>query len=470
MNVLIVGGGLCGLAAAILVARDGHTATVLERDRDPLPESPQAAWDVWTRRGVAQFRQPHNFMPGLRRILEAELPDLQEALRRAGARKLDFVQPLPPFLTDRSPRPIDDQLWTYTARRPAGEWVFADVARREPRVTVRRGVRAVGLLTGGAAIAGAPHVVGVETADGEAFRADVVVDAMGRRSQTPEWLVAVGGRRPYEEAADCHFSYYTRYFRGSEPARVGPVFTVIGTIGILTLPGDNGTWSVTLMTASDDAPLKRLRDAEVWTRVVRACPMQAHWVDGDAITDVLAMSGIVDRCRRFVVDGSPVATGLVAVADAWACTNPSAGRGLTVGLLHAVRLRHALREGGDDPGHLVRRFDALTEDGVAPWYHAQIAADRLRFAHIAALREGRDPAPPTDELSKNLAGLLMTMTADADLFRAALEYIATLTPIQDILRRPAVAARVRSALAAMASSPPPPMPGPSRAQLLALVA
>src|SRR5262245_37182200 len=128
-DVLILGAGICGLGTALLLARDGHDVTVLERDASALPDTPQEAWDAWARKGVGQFRQPHNFMPGLRQILETELPDVQEALRRAGASKLDFVSPLPPFLTDHSPRPVDDQLWTYTARRPAGEWVFADAAR-----------------------------------------------------------------------------------------------------------------------------------------------------------------------------------------------------------------------------------------------------------------------------------------------------------------------------------------------------
>src|SRR5262249_55166296 len=169
------------------------------------------------------------FMPGLRLILEAELPDVQVMLRRAGASRLDFVNPLPPFFADQSPRPVDDKLWTYTARRPAGEWVFAHAARSEPRVTVRRGIQATGLLTGASATIGIPHVVGVHTTDGETLRADLVIDAMGRRSRGPEWLTAVGARPAYEENADCGFTYYTRYFGGTEPQRIGPVFTPLGT-------------------------------------------------------------------------------------------------------------------------------------------------------------------------------------------------------------------------------------------------
>jgi 2-polyprenyl-6-methoxyphenol hydroxylase-like FAD-dependent oxidoreductase len=468
-TVLVIGGGICGLGTALLLARDGHEVSVIERDADPVPDSPDAAWDAWARKGVAQFRQPHNFMPGLRLLLETELPDVQDALCRAGASKLDLVNPLPPFFADQSPRPVDDKLWTYTARRPTGEWVFANAARNAPRVTIRRGVQAVELLAGPSATDGIPHVVGVRTAGGETLRADLVVDAMGRRSKSPDWLAAIGARPPYEEEADCGFTYYTRYFRGTEPQRVGPVFTILGTIAILTLPGDNGTWSVTIMTASGDQPLKRLRHAEEWTSVLRACPLQAHWLEGEPITDVLAMSGVVDRYRRFIVDGAPVATGFVSVADAWACTNPSAGRGLTVGYLHAVRLRDVLRDGRDDPRRLVEAFHAVTEAEVAPWFHAQIAVDRARFAQIEALREGREPPEPTGELARLAVSLLVTMTADPDLFRAALEYIGTITPLQRIFERPAVVDGVRAAIEAMGGVAPPAMPGPDRAQLLALV-
>src|SRR5687768_11465199 len=167
MRILIIGGGICGLGAALLLARDGHEVTVLERDAQPIPLSADAAWEQWTRKGVAQFRQPHNFMPGLRLLLEAELPDVQNALRRAGASRYDLVNPLPPSLADQSPRPIDEKLWTYTARRPVGEWVFANAANNEPRLTLRRGTQVTELVAGQEVTPGTPHVVGVRTAGGD---------------------------------------------------------------------------------------------------------------------------------------------------------------------------------------------------------------------------------------------------------------------------------------------------------------
>jgi hypothetical protein len=239
-------------------------------------------------------------------------------------------------------------------------------------------------------------------------------------------------------------------------------------ISLLTLPGDNGTWSVTIFTASGDQPLKSLRHHEKWMNVVRACPLHAHWLDGQPITPVLAMSGVVDRYRRFVADGSPVATGFVAVADASACTNPSAGRGLTVGFLHSARLRDVLRETADPRG-LVEAFDVRTEAEITPWYDAQIAVDRARFADMEALGEGGEPPVPIDELSRAIRSLLMLMAADPDLFRAALEDIGTMTPVQEILKRPAVVAAMNAAREAMKHAPPMRIPGPDRNQLLELV-
>jgi 2-polyprenyl-6-methoxyphenol hydroxylase-like FAD-dependent oxidoreductase len=469
MSILIVGAGICGLGAGLLLARDGHEVTILERDPDPPPESAQSAWDSWTRGGVAQFRQPHNFMPGLRLLLEAELPDIQDALRDAGAGRFDLLHPLPPF-PDQTPRPIDEKCWTYTARRPVGEFVFANAATPEPRITIRRGVRVAGLLTGPEAIRGVPHVAGVRTVDGEEIRADLVVDASGRQSRGPEWLTAIGARPPHQEQADCGFAYYTRFFSGQEPGRRGPALTPIGTMSILTLPGDNGTWSVTIVTAAGDQPLKQLRHEEQWTKTVAACPLHAHWLQGEPVTEVLAMSGIVDRYRRFVVDGSPVATGFVAVADAWGCTNPSAGRGLTVGMLHALRLRDVLRgTNGDDAPRVAAEFDRRTEAEIAPWYYAQIAVDRARFAEMEALREGRQPPPPGDDLSRSILSLLGTMGGHPDLFRAAVEYIATITPVQQILARPEVAEGIRATRAAMKDAPSRSLPGPDRRQLLDLL-
>jgi 2-polyprenyl-6-methoxyphenol hydroxylase-like FAD-dependent oxidoreductase len=84
-KITVLGAGVCGLAAAMLLGRDGHDDTVLERDPAPVPEASGDAWEHWARAGVAQFRQPHYILPRARHVLDAELPDVRDALVAAGA-------------------------------------------------------------------------------------------------------------------------------------------------------------------------------------------------------------------------------------------------------------------------------------------------------------------------------------------------------------------------------------------------
>jgi hypothetical protein len=187
------------------------------------------------------------------------------------------------------------------------------------------------------------------------------------------------------------------------------------------------------------------------------------------MTEVLAMSGIVDRYRRFVVDGSPVATGFVAVADAWGCTNPSAGRGLTVGMLHALRLRDVLRDTNGDAPRVAAEFDRRTEAEIAPWYHAQIAVDRARFAEMEALREGRQPPPPGDDLSRSILSLLGVMGAIPISSARPSSTSPRSLPCSRSSRGPRSRKGIRATRAAMKDAPSRSLPGPDRRQLLDLL-
>jgi hypothetical protein len=212
----------------------------------------------------------------------------------------------------------------------------------------------------------------------------------------------------------------------------------MGLFSILTLDGDNDTWSVTLYTSSSNKAMRALRDPAVFHRVVAACPMQAHWLDGEPITPVLPMAGILDRYRRFVIDDQPVITGFAAIGDAWACTNPSAGRGLSIGLLHAQLLRNVARRHINDPQAFALAYDAETERQVTPFYRNQIAADRARIAEMNALSEGTPPPAPNPAIAR----LAKAALHDADVFRAMLETVLCVALPQDVMARPYVAAKM----------------------------
>jgi flavin-dependent dehydrogenase len=67
---------------------------------------------------------------------------------------------------------------------------------------------------------------------------------------------------------------------------------------------------------------------------------------------------VLDRYRRFSADGQPVATGIAAVGDAWACSNPTLGRGISLGLWHVQLLREVIGEHLEDPGQFADAWDA----------------------------------------------------------------------------------------------------------------
>lgn len=340
MKALVVGGGMMGLCTAMLLANDGHEVTVLERDEHGPPD-PAAAFESWERRGVNQFRMAHFFLSRFREMLECELPQLRDGLAGAGAISYNVLANIPDELKG-GPRADDDRFDTITGRRPVVESVTAQLCAETKNVSIRRGSTVQALLAGSSNHKGVPHVTGVKLDSDEAITADLVIDASGRRSALPRWLTAIGAAPIVEEQEDSGFVYYGRHFRsadGQMPVMLGPLKQDLGSIGILTLPADNGTWSVTLTASSKDAELRALRHPKTWERVNRMLPLTAHWIDAEPLDEsVVVMAKIEDRIRDFAPGGNPVATGVVAVADSWSCTNPSLGRGASIGLLHTLTL------------------------------------------------------------------------------------------------------------------------------------
>src|ERR1700729_2098841 len=210
-RIVMLGGGVCGLASGLMLARDGHEVTVIERDAAPVPESVDEAWQEWSRDGVTQFRMAHFLQPAGRIVLEQELPDVFDGLVSAGAMRMDLLERMPPTVTDRTPRAGDERFVTYTARRPVFEQVLGRAAEDEPSLRVRRGVTVKEpiIQLGN----GAPHVTGVHLDSGETLQADLVVDAMGRGSQLPRWCSDANIGPLHEESEDSGFIYYGRYFR-----------------------------------------------------------------------------------------------------------------------------------------------------------------------------------------------------------------------------------------------------------------
>jgi len=453
MRLVVAGGGVAGLAAALAVARAGHEAVLVERDvLDPWAP-PQAALAI-ERRGIPHYLQPHAFLPRGRRELSDWAPDVLTALADAGAHTQHLARRL-----RGPPQPGDEELVYLWVRRPIIEWALRRAVAAEPTVEIRAGVRVTGLLTEDHN--GARRVGGVVLDAGEPVVGDLVVDALGRYRSPPGWARAPG------EPSDCGAIYYCRYFELREGVDYldAPILNPRGDLGYMgfnTFRGDNRTYAVILLVPAGDHGLRILRQESAFRAACAAItPLDAMCSPdyGRPITDVMPMGGLMNVERT----GDPLVPGVIAVGDAFCHTDPAFAYGVSFGLVHARALAHAATGGVD-------------VDAIAQRYRAQAGPEaRERHALACAMdadRGRRWSGQPLDVRHRDgsyplfsFVGALAAAPHDDTILRQTVRRIG-------LLDRPAVFDEDRALhnrIEAILHGPPPPSPGPSRDEMLTLL-
>jgi 2-polyprenyl-6-methoxyphenol hydroxylase-like FAD-dependent oxidoreductase len=452
-----MGGGVAGVATALLIARAGHRVTLIERDELRSDGAAEAALE-WPRSGIPHFLQPHAFIPRGRRELRQHLPDVYDALLGAGAWEVDMRPKLGGPASD-----ADEDLQYLAVRRPLIEWALRQAADAEPGLTISAGRRIAGLIVDQG------RVVGVRM-DGASIDADLVVDALGRRTPTRDWLAAHGIETEPAESSDCGVVYYSRYYKchpGFSPPD-GPWFLSprgdLGYLGYASFPGDNGTFAALLAVPTGVPEWKAFHEAVAFEAAIAQVPALASWVtpEGvDPITPVMAMAGLRNSLRA----GSPTA-GLVAVGDAYSHTDPVLAHGLAFGLAHAAELARVLGENADvtdaandyvaaTAPELRERYDyatALDEQRLRMWRGGEVD-----FAH----HDG-------DYALFTIAACGVAAATDVALARVFLRRIGLLDSTRVLDGDLALRERMEGAFAE-AVKVPRPRPGPSRAEMISTV-
>ncbi|MFD9407431.1 NAD(P)/FAD-dependent oxidoreductase [Streptomyces sp. NPDC059989] len=391
-RVAIIGGGISGLGAALMLGRRGHTVTVCEQDERQAGEDLNRDFFHWNRPRIPQATQPHSLLAPVRTVLRAETPDVYADLLARGAREyheFDWFGEHPPH------RAGDEDLVTLRTRRIVLEAALAAAVRRERTVDVRQGrrVRALAIEEGRPA-----RVTGVQVG-AETHRADLVVDASGRRSPVPAWLIAAGCRPPVVESHRTGIAYLCRWYRlradgPRDPGRVktgsAAPFALAG-----VFPSDNDTFAVNLVLSTGDPTRGALTDPAVFEAAARRFPATAAWLDlaPEPQSAVLAMAGLDNRWTTLADDDGPVVTGLVNAGDSLIHTNPTSGHGVSLGLLAAQYLAtHADRIAADPTA-----YHSWTAQALRPRFDAQVTADRTTGQRLA------ESTPPSDRRAAALA-------------------------------------------------------------------
>ncbi len=450
-HVLVIGGGISGLAAALVLRLRGARVTVLEPDAVDNSVDPDTAFSTWGRGGAPQVRHSHVFLGRLRNLLRDHYPIVLEKLLSAGARELRGTHRPPLPLSGLAAEPGDEDLVALGCRRVTFEWVLRRHVLDLGAVEVIGGAKVVALL---AARTNAPAVAGVRYRAGDketAVYAHIVVDASGRRSEAPAWLEQIGARPVQEKSSSSGIIYYTRFYRmcsGAQepPQSEHPTAGDFDWIKYAVFPADGGTFSITLAAPLVVQRLKILSEAAAFDEMARSIPGLAPWVDPavstpveDAGRPVQAMSGLINRRRCFVDEHGPIALRFFVIGDAAYCTNPLYGRGCAQGFLHAHLLAEALDAHPSDLESAARLFDTRSRAELEPYYRASILADREAVRRA----EGREPkrieARWRDRFFRD--GVALALQCDPVVYRAFLRMMNMIETPDQAFTRPEVLAR-----------------------------
>ncbi|MEV7282341.1 FAD-dependent monooxygenase [Streptomyces sp. NPDC093111] len=385
-HAVVIGGSLAGLLAARVLSEHAERVTVVERDR--YPEGPDA------RPGVPQGRHLHVLIEGGQRALDELLPGFMDELRGLGAPKVGVPRDMIQWQNGQWYVRTEATAHFYTGPRPQLEWLVRQRVLADPRIELVDGTETVGLLGDAARVRGVLVRERGAGADKEprALEADLVVDASGRSTRAPDWLVAIGAEAPHEETLDTGLAYGTRVYRGpAEDASTDALgYYVVpnpGQVyGGVVLPLGDGRHLVTLSGLRGDEPPTDENLFEEYARKLPH-PVVSDWIaKAEPLSPVYGFRKTSNIRRRYDRPGRRPA-GFLATGDALCAFNPIYGQGMAVAALTAVALREALAGSRRTP--TTRRVQrALLDASKQAWDISAGADKKMPGATGDAARSG----------------------------------------------------------------------------------
>ena len=367
-RAVVLGGSVAGLCAARVLADAFDDVVVVERDS--LPHAPVE------RDGAPQTSHPHALLGAGQATLEDFFPGFGEDLSACGGLIVDVSRQLVEYQRGGYLASSPERTPSYCASRPLFEHVLRERLRDRPAVQIRDDCQFIGYRTdetetAATGVTGVTRVTGVtirEDGGIDELDADLVVDATGRSSRTPEWLADHGFQAPPEDRVGIDLQYAS--LRIERPPGDRRLISVPGnppaTRGAVLIPIENGHWDVLLAEVhAEDGPADR---ADV---LAFADSLPVDLV-GDLLRSQRWVSENVARYpfpaslrRRYeALEAFP--DGLVVTGDAVSSFNPAYGQGMSVAALDALVLHHALADDGlADLG--TRFFDRLAPVLDTPW-------------------------------------------------------------------------------------------------------
>ena len=330
-----MGASIAGLWTARALA--DHFDEVLVFERDHLPEGADF------RSGAPQARQFHTLLQSGLEQMKEWFPGLDEELISAGAVPYDVIGDVhlrarnfwfPQFPSGSILLSCSRLLLESSIRRRL---------RQNPCIRFVEGVQVIGLQCDEAK----RRVTGVRVRNrgGPAQQesdsihdADLVVDALGRRSQTPECLLEMGYPAPKESEVDSFLGYVTRKYKRKPNA---PMILIVAAppndpYGALVFPEENDTMVALIGGYNKHYPPTDPEEFDALIPVLGP-EFQEALKDAEPISQPIGYRGTSSRWRHYEqLERWP--DRFVVLGDAFCGFNPIYGQGMSVAALSAVAL------------------------------------------------------------------------------------------------------------------------------------
>ncbi|MFI8949699.1 FAD-dependent monooxygenase [Streptomyces sp. NPDC053750] len=340
-TAVVIGASATGLFAAAALT---EFADVVVLERDLLPDGPAP------RRGIPQGRHAHLVWSGGVQALGDLLPGTVDEVVARGGRLAHIMGDM----VSRAPNEVWFRRFLATHHRNLVcsrnllDAVLRERVLADKRITLRQNTSALGLE------GDATRITAVRVREGDdedsTLPADLIVDASGRGSRTPQWLDALGLPRATERRVDAGVAYATRVFRAPR-STADVAFPLInvqanpakapGRGGII-LPVEDGQWIVTLSGTRGGEPSG---DPEAFIDFALGLgdPVIGELLKGAEPLGDVATTHSTANHRRYYEKIKQWPDGFVVLGDAIAGYNPVYGHGLTVAAQCALAVRAVLR-------------------------------------------------------------------------------------------------------------------------------
>lgn len=371
-NVVVIGGSVAGLISAQILSKYFKRVIVIEKDK--------IVSGLEMRKSTPQAIHPHILLAKGTRILSSIFPNFINAVVEAGAVPVDISKDSLFFVGgDWQPR-FKSDLNCYLCSRILLESVIRKQILENKNVHFVDGATVEKIIPD----AKKTLVTGVnikrigsdESTHEEVIDGDLIVDASGKNSKTPEWLYGLGFDTPEETHVDSNIGYASQYYQIPESfgtqTRLVLVFNnppyqpKMG--GIISV--EDNKWLVGLYSIGKDLPSTKPDEFLEFARNL------AH----PKVYDIIKNAKPISQIYGYRIKGSRLVhyenldswpKNYIVIGDAVCTFNPFYGQGMTVAALGAQVLDKCLKiyfnEIGDEKNFAKFFQKELFKTNSHPW-------------------------------------------------------------------------------------------------------